>query len=598
MEQNINIDKVVLAQLPFVDGMPMPPQQRIEWVKNGECPSGATNLASNDGTLNRTGVQIQQNVTILNANDETQTGKINELVDGINLINENLSHIADVSIVAQVEENRLKNVTQDETLTTHNDMIKLGELVATDIIKKMGVKNPEDLSTRTIFNETFWQKKEMGAYPGFDIDGGLDAGSQGSGMKYRIISTELGVKNNAGKIADLEQKWHDSDIGELTEEVTALRSEIGPKSGAILARTVYDRMVEVENRSTTSKDDIITIKEKIDFDNEHAIKDRVSEVETLAANNSAAIGTETTGLTGDVALFRKVLGDEYTQGTVLYDVNQNNLKVTTMEHIVGATGSDGLQGQVADLNTKIGDEGKTGTVIDRVHNNELDVQALQQTTKDIKDQVGNNTSGLQGALVLISKDVYGDPTATDPFELAGIKATVQQDTVSLKTKIDDAPKDGKAYIRQNGEWKQVSTAAGTFSVNSTPNVTTENVPVTIPLTNVDTNNFTPVLIEAKQDTNSFEISDNGNMSIGFRCYVTPSKTSAGGGLYQVALNYNGAVIRSLSRSVEVGSDILFTTNQLVKLTDATDQLYFTITGLNDQSLGDVAVYAEVNLAHC
>ena len=96
------INKLELANLPFVDGVPEADQKRIEWIRNGDCLTAATTKYGHDGALNAAALGVQTNVETLEKNDTTTKDKVNEIVDSVNQIKEALDISTDVSVIQQI----------------------------------------------------------------------------------------------------------------------------------------------------------------------------------------------------------------------------------------------------------------------------------------------------------------------------------------------------------------------------------------------------------------------------------------------------------------------------------------------------------------
>ena len=107
------IDKLSIKELPFVDGVPDASQERIRWIRNGECIEGATTKYGHDGNLNAPALGVQTNVVRLEENSIASKDKINELVDNVNLINEALDISTDTAVIQQIEKNRVDILAVD-----------------------------------------------------------------------------------------------------------------------------------------------------------------------------------------------------------------------------------------------------------------------------------------------------------------------------------------------------------------------------------------------------------------------------------------------------------------------------------------------------
>lgn len=114
---------------------------------------------------------------------------------------------------------------------------------------EIGEYNPEkDPKHRTIRNDIIYIKKEVGSYPGFNVDGDVDPSSTGTGLKYRVLSNQRAISMQETRITKLEDDWALSEVGQLTEEVKELRAEMGD-SGLATTRSIYARIKILEDGS-------------------------------------------------------------------------------------------------------------------------------------------------------------------------------------------------------------------------------------------------------------------------------------------------------------------------------------------------------------
>ena len=191
-----------LPKIPFVDGVPTDTTQtQINWIVNGETLDGAKTKTTNEGSLNRCGVLVQKNAVQLEANTTTQTSKINEVIDQVNLITENLAAISDESVIDKLDKvvadaDVLKVDMSSVQATTASHTLKIQ-----DIEKEIGVWDATtDPKHRTIRKDIIFLKGELGAYPGFNEDGDVDPSSTGSGVKYKVMANAQAVSIHEARI--------------------------------------------------------------------------------------------------------------------------------------------------------------------------------------------------------------------------------------------------------------------------------------------------------------------------------------------------------------------------------------------------------------
>ena len=130
-----------LPLIPFVDGVPTEDtnQQRIKWIMNGETLDAAKTKTSNEGVLNQTGVQIQQNIVQLNDDGIIHNDKINEVIDVVNQVVQNLGAIGDTDIIETVNQSVADIVVLKQDVQENKDDIAEKTLAITGINGEIGV---------------------------------------------------------------------------------------------------------------------------------------------------------------------------------------------------------------------------------------------------------------------------------------------------------------------------------------------------------------------------------------------------------------------------------------------------------------------------
>ncbi|QJT71887.1 neck whiskers protein [Shewanella phage Thanatos-1] len=451
------MEKLHLSQLPYVDGLPDTGQIRINWPKNGEEFTAATTVNGNDGTINRSGVAIQKNVIALKDNETKVELKVNELVDNVNTINQALNIVDNEDIIAQVTKNRLDIVDikadATETKTQVNDIsLAVGELQS-----NMGEYDPlEDSVYRTVRNDLLWIKTEMGQYPGQDINGQSKDGNDSTGMKRRIMSTAFVVNQQGERLTTLEQKFIDSDVGSLTNEVESIRRELGPK-GLATVESIYLRLRGLDSSMTSVNNQIFSISESIGLT---VGVSNLNNVVTANSNRIYALETKSTNHESRLVSVEMSIGTDSIPSSIKGRIKTNTESIGSINAILGADSSSGLRGQVAWINQVIGivPEGQpapANSIIDDVDRLNSTTLTLQNTVQDIQVELGNNSEGIKGQLINLTNITFGTNPNGATVEERGLLNVVKAHEVKLSTVtelISEAPKDGKAYVRKNGAW--------------------------------------------------------------------------------------------------------------------------------------------------
>ena len=432
------IDKLnPLPKIPFVDGVPddATTQTKIIWIKNGETLDGSPDKVSNTGSLNRTGVNIQQNAVQLEQNTITHNDKINEVIDQVNLITENIDAIGDESVIKKV--NQLDQDVRALTLSNTQTQNKVAQLTISVNAQndEIGEYDPEkDPKHRTIRNDIIYIKKEVGSYPGFNVDGDVDPSSTGTGLKYRVLSNQRAISMQETRITKLEDDWALSEVGQLTEEVKELRAEMGD-SGLATTRSIYARIKILEDGSVVMQNELDAINSYIGrtSGSTSSINDRVNSLENSVSSLATQINDPVTGITAQIATINGQIGTASAQGSIRYDIAETKRRLMDMEMILGESGDDGLQGQVAILTGDVGEDSDPTSIKGRLSVVEGELRTNTSALWELQGIVGNSSSGLVATSQQVNKEIYGDGVSSDPVTRAGLKTT----TRNLFTQVGD-----------------------------------------------------------------------------------------------------------------------------------------------------------------
>ncbi|QBP35503.1 neck whiskers protein [Phage NC-G] len=451
------INKLELSELPFVDGVPDAPQKRIQWIREGDCMSAAKTKYGNEGNLNAAALGVQKNVEALDANDLKTADKVNELIENVNNINDALEMSTDISIIQQIEKNRvdivdLKKVTEDtteklDTLTTNFDFLR----------EDVGYHDPlQDGPYLTVRENIVLLKNEIGHYENQDINGNpLPPGetSEATGIKRRIMDNTTELVDHRLRIDTLERNYEDSDVGQLGIKLNEIRAELGPHSDTVGKQPAYTRISVLETAAVNFNTAIDEIKDNIDFSG-MPIKDRVTTLEskTLTLENSVNVD-----LKPRVTSIETQIGSESAPASINGRLSGLRTDVNDLKTVVGNSSSEGLRFQVSDINRRLGSEVSpaAGTINKRL--NDVIIQANQSTSsiQDIQVEIGNNQSGIKGTLLKLTNKVDGtNPNGATVEERGLINAVTSLET-QMQGKLGDAPSDGKLYARRNAAWAEV-----------------------------------------------------------------------------------------------------------------------------------------------
>lgn len=424
-----------LPKIPFVDGVPADTTQtQINWIVNGETLDGAKTKTTNEGSLNRCGVLVQKNAVQLEANTTTQTSKINEVIDQVNLITENLAAISDDSVIDKLDKvvadvDVLKVDMSAVQATTASNTLKVQ-----DIEKEVGVWDAStDPKHRTIRKDIIFLKDELGAYPGFNEDGDVDPSSTGSGVKYKVMANAQAVSIHEARITKLEDDWVNSDVGNLTDEVTDLRNEMGPKHLATF-ESVYVRLNGIGGDITginTELSNINTYIGRTGSGGSGSIDSRMETAETNITTLQTQMNDPVVGVLPRVILLESAVGNSQVPGSIRYDISTMKRSISDLNMIVGETSDDGLRGEMAQVMTDIGTDSQPTSIKGRILNLENTQRDDHQALIDVTAIVGNTSTGLVAANIAMGKAVYGDATSSDPFLKDGIQKTARDNKTAI-----------------------------------------------------------------------------------------------------------------------------------------------------------------------
>lgn len=502
------IENLELKNIPFVSDAPGEGQSRMEWIKNGERMCAASTATSSDGTLNRPTAQVQQNVVALVERDETTVEKINEVIASVNQLQENLGHAGSADLIQLVEADniRIQEIERQESII--NDRLDRIDTDLSDLHADIGVKPEEDKSTRTVHDEMYWQKMEMGSYPGFDINGLPDITNPGSGLKYRMSQLSLSISTHEQRISKLENDWQQSDVGTLTKSVEQIRFELGPTSMS-QGINVYTRLNALDTAKTEAETAIEEIKHNIGFGGTSTLGERLTVVENEYSDLNVSVNDTNTGLLTRVTNVEKQIGNTAVQGSIISELDEIKNANTEIMTIVGQTSSDGMRGQMADINTKIGTANIPNSIYGQLSTQETQINSLNIELNGVKTTVGDANSGLVAATTLMAAQIYGDPTSIVQLTKDGLTKSVKRLDEASSTHIVK-PSDTGTYDYVNGSWVKRSDILVAFKVlGSTVNITSTDVEYLITLNDVTTT----VMSGASINQNQLIITDVGTVRL-------------------------------------------------------------------------------------
>lgn len=479
---------ITLVDLPYVDGPPDAGQSRIEWIKNDEEITGADTKYGSEGVMNRPIVEVQRNVEALDVNIKTIASSLNTANEDIKAIQGILDVSGDVDALAQIGQNTQDIDVIKVTVQTHaSELNDLNEHIDANT-DDIGVYNQEtDSVYRTVRNDLLWIKNELGQYTGQDINGVPTPGNDSTGMKRRIMTNSSVIVDHGVRLTDLETKFADSDVGSLTIEVEHLREEMGPRTS--FTTPVFSRLSGIDLTLSRQNADLDGIKQSIGYPNTTSI------ITTTNANSSAINDinlelNQSGGIKPRLTTVETAIGSDDLPTTIQGRIKLNTDAIGALNTVVGSDSSSGLRFNVSWLNNVVGVDasgGKPepdGSLLYRTRELEGTISGISNDIQNIQTDVGTNTTGIKGSVNTLNTLINGTNPNGSTVEERGILPTVKiHDTTinSLTSRIatletdlaaaeaeiqtlkdagyiEDAPSDGKFYVRKDGAWVELPTA--------------------------------------------------------------------------------------------------------------------------------------------
>lgn len=479
---------ITLVDLPYVDGPPDAGQSRIEWIKNDEEITGADTKYGSEGVMNRPIVEVQRNVEALDVNIKTIASSLNTANEDIKAIQGILDVSGDVDALAQIGQNTQDIDVIKVTVQTHaSELNDLNEHIDANT-DDIGVYNQEtDSVYRTVRNDLLWIKNELGQYTGQDINGVPTPGNDSTGMKRRIMTNSSVIVDHGVRLTDLETKFADSDVGSLTTEVEHLREEMGPRTS--FTTPVFSRLSSIDLTLSRQNADLDGIKQSIGYPNTTSI------ITTTNANSSAINDinlelNQSGGIKPRLTTVETAIGGDDLPTTIQGRIKLNTDAIGALNTVVGSDSSSGLRFNVSWLNNVVGVDasgGKPepdGSLLYRTRELEGTISGMSNDIQNIQTDVGTNSTGIKGSVNTLNTLINGTNPNGSTVEERGILPTVKShDTTingltsriaTLETNlaaaeaeiqtlkdaryIEDAPSDGKFYVRKDGAWVELPTA--------------------------------------------------------------------------------------------------------------------------------------------
>ena len=448
-----------IIELPFVDRLPnpseRPDQRRIEWIRNGDCLGAAEHAADNGGELNRGPVQVQKNAVTLVENDRIITESLVEIITRVNSHDDTLGAIGDDNLAQKVADLTAKVDPMEEKITENAQSVFLVGELAKSTRDVVGVKNQVDVNDRTIFNDLLWIKQEIGNWANKDVnDNDNTQIADPSGLKARLVSHGLSISANERRITDLESDWVQSDVGALTSAVQDIRLELGRVVDAPVGG-VYPWIKQATTKQDENALEIANLKNIVGGHGGQTLDERITQ-NTVDINSAK---TDIIANANQIDNIKAVIGDSTQQMSLTYKVNANEMNIAELTNVVGSDENAGLRKSVGDIMNEMGNDTTAGTLKGRLATVETNIREDKRDIALINTKIGDNTigaeTGIYRRITLLEADV-SSPTTGIKDRLDGLDGLIAE-------KVEEAPKDGKTYARQDGAWVESLGGGGTVA---------------------------------------------------------------------------------------------------------------------------------------
>lgn len=192
---------LVIKDIPFVDENPKEGQQKLSWIQNGELLEGGES-GSSSGNLNETSVQLYKNIKTINENFQNVADNVIEQNSEIESLKKYVGDTTNVDLVQKVDDLTNGNIEIRSDITT----IKSGltaNIEKTDALKAdVGEQNPNYDSGRSVRDDIFYVKTQIGNAENKDLDGNVKEGNPSTGLKRLTDNIILELNSQKEKIGN------------------------------------------------------------------------------------------------------------------------------------------------------------------------------------------------------------------------------------------------------------------------------------------------------------------------------------------------------------------------------------------------------------
>lgn len=353
---------------------PTDAQEKISWIVNGEHLNGL-DRNGDAGTLNRSGVQLLENIEALDSNIKAIVSFVNELDSSVEEQKRVFDALSDGDTLSllQTTSLALDEIAKNDIKT--NERYEDISRQFYELLDKIGQRNIEDSSERTIFDDIAFIKSVLGNKQNEDYNGKISqSSSSGFFKKIDDISNHVVALENL--IDELTSKVQRAQTEYLEQNFIELREELGNKSGKT-ERTIYFRIAASEQDIKTINSELDEINQKIGAPEviKLKVKENTDEITSLKARSAELLSSV-----------------EEIQSTITTPDTGIKSRLTTVENLAKLN-----QDTAANIRDSL--ETTNQTAIDAkslsLSNQELQ-RGLSSTISELQLELGTDDSGLKG----------------------------------------------------------------------------------------------------------------------------------------------------------------------------------------------------------
>ncbi|QQM13909.1 hypothetical protein CPT_Minot_172 [Acinetobacter phage Minot] len=415
-----------INKLPFIDGIPQEGQSRLSWIKDGELLEGAKTRFGSEGNLNKVDKELQENIAVICGIIDDIGALYSLHTEDIEKIKAILADVGNADLITQVNKNSDDIKTIDTIINTLNNEVQEATTNLTSLSDLVGSRNPLEDGTMSVFENLHFIKTVVGNEAEFDINGNSAPNNPESGLISRISAVLAQAVQNRDKIQQIEESLDSANFDELETKVLNIRTELGSSPGST---TVYERLDRIESNEVDTDARLDKIELSIGGPGKiiDAVDTNSRDILTLSNHISGANGVDAKIEALNTAVF--------VQGTGIADrVDAIDLKVTNLDKVVNDPTTGLVQANIFLRDTIGVDNANSTSVLGRLNILEDNSSGTANAVQDLQLVVGNTTTGLVADSSKHGKSLYGDSTASDPVDKAGVVSA----TKSVYTGLNDA----------------------------------------------------------------------------------------------------------------------------------------------------------------